>query len=641
MVNKQEICPKCGAKVNPGSNFCSECGTKLENTEEEVKKTNFDSNDELKEFYNIVGEDSFKPEFISMLSQKNLNESAGKKIKSNCINLINNNSFTYENIAVYDVISFKQYSYLLSVIGHEIIKNGKEFKKRDSYEYFGKKAEKRKIIETLNKEGKIVISPLINEFVECAVIDNEKHSFLPSFVIADGGRKYTKDEFIPLIKYVYAYENTYGVSPKFIFASNKKVKNVQLDTSFESNEDLNDIIFDKINLMIASYSIQVENALEELDKKVGHDAGRWIFQGFLKLNNLDKNPHGIAIKNRLEDSIYSLKLTSDEMEDKINEEIQIEVKNKKEKLNNKVYNQIGKEEVSDSFLKEIAPYNLDKDDAIKIRKDILNEIDEKNIKEKDYSSTFNNILDNYKIDRKHQILFEELNKELNSQNSLNKLKNHDLLDKKDNIRDKIHQDIFNNKLENEKDIPIYIDNYISFLEKQDVKKELNDLNDSSFDLLMKKFSVSSFIPLRKVKIEKLMDNVTIEAIKTELVNLGVSKYDHFNVEETINQDEVNQAVGDDDKIQNDIISEGNNPFTEDNTNETIGEDTQSDVSSDEDNQTSEEEFNEENEPNVEDNSTQEDSYQNDSTDDEPICPKCGFKNRSSVKFCTQCGTKLE
>lgn len=661
------VCPKCNAKVNVNSKFCQKCGAKLEkHQEKESKQLKFNKSDQLTEFNNIVGKDALKQEYISMLSQENLNETAGKVIKSNCLNLINKDSFTYEKIATYEIISYKQYSYLLNVIAHLIVTNGKEFKKRDYYEYFGQKEDKRKIIDKIKNNGEnFGTFHLITKFVECAVIDNEGLSFLPNYVIGDNGRKFSKDEFLAMIKHVYKYENTYGVSPKFVFASNKLVNTVQLDTSFENKETLHDLIFDKINLMISAYSIQVENALDELNKRVVNTPGKLVFQGRLMFDNLDKNPHGTAIKNRLEDRIYALEITSENIDDKISEEIQIEVENKKNKLKNKVYETIGNKEVNEAFLIEISKYNLDKEDAVKIKNEIVNEIDERNIKESDYSATFNEVLDKHKIARKHQLLFENLVDVINTDESTKKLKNHDLFDKKEIIIAKLHDDILNNKIENEHDIKIALNDSIYFLEKNDVKNELKQLDDVYFNALLKKFSISSFVPLKRVKIEKLLDKISVESIKSELIKYGITKYDHSNVDETVTpENDVNQAVIDD-KTQNDVNPEENNESTEESVNETVDDDnsqdeasseeekkssddvnesqnvgeetdSQSGVSSKDDTQLSEEKPKYENEQTVDDN-----SIQDESNDAEPICPNCGFKNRSSVKFCTQCGTKLE
>ena len=489
-------------------------------------------NKQLKVLYEIIGEEDFSLEFIIMLKNKNLNKETGQAIKSKCVDLIKNNQFTYENIAIYDVIDFEIYSYLLNATAFWILDSKKEFKKRDYYEYLGKTENKEEIINLILANGKnYTDNPLINKFVEYAVLDNNRLFFMPKSMIVDG-HKFNRKQVISMIKHVNNYEYNYHLSPRFIFTYNKKIKKFKYDTSFEKTADLRNVIFDKINLMISLYYIQITDALKELDK-INRDPDALLFKSVLKMENLDKDTNGASIKKRLEKRIYNLEIIAKDMDDEISKEIKIEVKNKQNKLKNKLFKKIGKDEINDSFLQEITRYDLIKEDAIQIREDMLNKI-ENNIKETDYEKEFNKIINHHQIKRRHQILTDLLLENINSKEFNDTLTNHNLTHKKQDILNKIQDNILNNRIKNEKDLPENITKYVLFFEKEDVKSELKKVNTNCFENLLRKYTISSFLPLKQSKIDKLLDKVDVKTIKYELGRCGVTKYMQDNANESKN-----------------------------------------------------------------------------------------------------------
>ena len=352
----QKICPKCKTQTELNSKFCPNCGYSFEsknneNNKKVINEPKFNKNELLNELYSIIGKDDLNKDYINWLSSYSLNETVGKNIKSKCINLINDDSFFYENILKYDSISFENYSYLMNRVAYTLIKDEKEFKKRPVYGYFGKEANQNTIIQTIVQNGtNNAEDVLINEFVECAIVDNNRLSYLPKYMKDKFNRTFTRNEYVNMANYVSKYEVDFGVSPKIVPVSNKPFsKNRKIKIHFYKSDNIHSIVFDKLQLILFSYSTQVHDALEKLNNSVGKNSDGLIFKGRLKFINLDQNPHGISIKNKLENDIYSLNLPVDIVDDKISEELENEVENKKNRLINKTYEIIGQEDIKQSF----------------------------------------------------------------------------------------------------------------------------------------------------------------------------------------------------------------------------------------------------------------------------------------------------
>lgn len=533
-----KFCPKCNSKTDINSKFCQKCGYAYENKDNSfsneknlINEPQFSKNEILEEFYTIVGENEFSEKYIKFLSKNGLNEIVGKNIKLKCIDLINNDLFTYKNIVNYDSISFEEYSYIINKVAYKVLESEKQFNMRSVYGYFGHEANQQTVLQMIIHNGtKYGKDPLINEFIECAIVDNKRLSFLPSSVTDKHGRKYSRKDYVNMANYVSKYEVDNGISPKMLFVSNKKFEdNQRLNPSFYEDDTINSIVLDKLLYFIASVSIQINDSIFKLNSLVGQNADGLIFKTKLSFNNLDQTPHGVSIRNRIEQEIYSLNITSDEIDNKLSEELENEINLKKDRLINKTYQIIGNTEIENSFLEKITPYNLNTADANKIRVDMINHINSNDFYESDYDEKLNNIVDYYKIERKHEILEKDLNDIINSPFFITEFKNKFILNKKGKIQENIIKNIEKNKISSDEEIKIKIKELMLYYEKKDVENELNNLDEFVIDKLLDDFSISSLLPFKKVKIIKLLDVVDVNQLKIKLSKYGVDKYNsEFN-----------------------------------------------------------------------------------------------------------------
>lgn len=137
-----------------------------------------------------------------------------------------------------------------------------------------------------------------------------------------------------------------------------------------------------------------------------------------------------------------------------------------------------------------------------------------------------------------------------------------------------------NKLENE-----------DILKTNDIKEMINNLDEDSFNRLLDKYGISPS-KLRMLDFNKLLDKVDINKLKEDLIEFGV----------------INPKPDPDVKTAKSTVI----------------------IEDDDENQDSQE-----NEvPLVEGGEVKEESPNIN------VCSKCGFQNRSKVKFCTNCGNKL-
>lgn len=120
-------------------------------------------------------------------------------------------------------IKYAEYSTIMNRIAGWLIVNGKSFKKRDAYGYFGRAATKH-TIETVAKQryetGIFGEDGLVTEYTECAIFDNVDLSFLPNYVTGTDGTKYYKDTFVDMANRVSAYEVLHGKSPLIVYIKN-------------------------------------------------------------------------------------------------------------------------------------------------------------------------------------------------------------------------------------------------------------------------------------------------------------------------------------------------------------------------------------------------------------------------------------
>ena len=116
-------------------------------------------------------------------------------------------------------ILFEKYSYLMNRIAYWLVKNNKTFNTRQVYGYNGREADYGTIVRVLKERGtNYGTDGLMNEFVECAIVDNNDKNFLPEYVTdSDGKTKYTKNQFISMATRVAAYETKNGKSPSTVY----------------------------------------------------------------------------------------------------------------------------------------------------------------------------------------------------------------------------------------------------------------------------------------------------------------------------------------------------------------------------------------------------------------------------------------
>ena len=138
-----------------------------------------------------------------------------------------------------------------------------------------------------------------------------------------------------------------------------------------------------------------------------------------------------------------------------------------------------------------------------------------------------------------------------------------------------------NKLENE-----------DILRTNDIKQMIKNLDEDSFNRLLDKYGISPS-KLKMLDFNKLLEKVDINKLKEDLIEFGII-----------------------------------NPESDSDVKTTV-------IIDDEEN---EEPIEKENEGKLQNNETTEPPRKE--SPNINVCSKCGFENRSKVKFCTNCGNKL-
>ena len=146
-----------------------------------------------------------------------------------------------------------------------------------------------------------------------------------------------------------------------------------------------------------------------------------------------------------------------------------------------------------------------------------------------------------------------------------------------------------NKLENE-----------DILRTNDIKEMIKNLDEDSFNRLLDKYGISPS-KLKMLDFNKLLDKVDIDKLKENLIEFGIINHkSDSEVKTTVIIDDEEPTI-EKEEPQDEGTTES--PREEPQINETTvpprGES-----------------------PNIN------------------VCSKCGFENRSKVKFCTNCGNKL-
>lgn len=325
------------------------------------------------------------------------------------------------------------------------------------------------------------------------------------------------------------------LSPAFKNALTNKGLNEQaglkIVSEFEENilnEKVTTNIQAKVYNRLNQMEIDKNEAYELLEKKVGSDANKFFFSARLTKRKLDSEIHGMAIKRNIETLIQSGEVNSKNFDSILDKELDNAVKQKNEKLRKEVDIIIGLDKINEPFLTQISKYNLTETDAIKIRSNVLNLINENKFEEKSIKPNIDGLVYNFGDARTKELTIDKLNSII-GKNSINqefskRLDAHDL-DNADGqkIKSKIIKQINKGEIGLD-DLEQFIGINIQTLETNDVKNELDKLSGNQIDTILKKHSISSLIPLKGAKISKLMDNVSLIDLKKDLAECGVSKY---------------------------------------------------------------------------------------------------------------------
>ena len=177
-----------------------------------------------------------------------------------------------------------------------------------------------------------------------------------------------------------------------------------------------------------------------------------------------------------------------------------------------------------------------------------------------------------------------------------------------------------NKIENEDftdDIVSKIQNKIEnedIFRTNDIKEMIEKLDEDSFNKLLEKHGISPS-KLKTLDFNRLIDKVDIDKLKEDLKELGKINPKSDDVE-TVNV-ELEEDEDVKEKPKDKVPLSGDDQDNEESIKDNM----------------SEKEANSKNNETSEPHKVEKPSNIN-------ICSKCGFKNRSKVKFCTNCGNKL-
>lgn len=114
---------------------------------------------------------------------------------------------------------YELYGNDMNRIAYWLVNNNKKFNTRPKYGYQGREADYATIIRVIKERGTNYQSDgLITEFVECAIVDNTDHSFLPNYVTGKDGKRFYKSTYVDMAKRCSLWEVEHnGQSPNFIW----------------------------------------------------------------------------------------------------------------------------------------------------------------------------------------------------------------------------------------------------------------------------------------------------------------------------------------------------------------------------------------------------------------------------------------
>ena len=101
---------------------------------------------------------------------------------------------------------YELYGNDMNRIAYWLVNNNKKFNTRPKYGYQGREADYATIIRVIKERGTNYQSDgLITEFVECAIVDNKDHSFLPNYVTGKDGKRFYKSTYVDMAKSCLLY----------------------------------------------------------------------------------------------------------------------------------------------------------------------------------------------------------------------------------------------------------------------------------------------------------------------------------------------------------------------------------------------------------------------------------------------------
>jgi hypothetical protein len=117
-------------------------------------------------------------------------------------------------------ISFEEYSTIMNRVAGWLLVNGKKYKTRDLYSYFGRVADKAQVEKEAKRRYQnkdYHMDGLLTEYAECLIFDNNDLSFLPNYTTGSDGTKYYKDTYVNMANRVSAYEVLNNKSPAIVY----------------------------------------------------------------------------------------------------------------------------------------------------------------------------------------------------------------------------------------------------------------------------------------------------------------------------------------------------------------------------------------------------------------------------------------
>lgn len=135
-----------------------------------------------------------------------------------------------------DYINLGEYWYCMNRIAWWLVRNNKQFKKRNLYGFDGKAVDLHTMETAIRDRGdNVALDGMVAEYVECAIFDNTDLSFLPAHVTcSDGLTKLYLNSYVDMANRVSAYEVLNGKSPKIVYIKKENTTNTKVDSTLQA-----------------------------------------------------------------------------------------------------------------------------------------------------------------------------------------------------------------------------------------------------------------------------------------------------------------------------------------------------------------------------------------------------------------------